>query len=311
MQTFPRFASVTAARAGVRMAVTLAVAVAATAASPRMVVSQTPQAAANALLAADRAFATAATKRDLIDVFGTMFSTDVIMPVPQGKLARGRDAVLSALRTNPAYANAHAEWAPVSAGVSADGQHGFTFGFTTLHRGDGSISPGKYLAYWVKQPDGWHVAAYKRGGRPEGTVRETMPPSLPAMLVPPATDAAVIEAHRASLIAAEKGFSDLANAVGLGNAFRATGRVDAINLGGQANADFVYGNDAIARLVSGDAGMDAKPFTWSADTALVASSGDLGVTFGVIHQNDGSQIYSFFTVWRRDGPNGDWKYIAE
>lgn len=88
------------------------------------------------------------------------------------------------------------------------------------------------------------------------------------------------------------------------------GRSDAMNRGGPASPDFVYGKEAIARLVSGGAGMDARPFTWADETALVASSGDLGVTFGVIRQNDGPQTFSFFTIWRRE-PGGEWTYIAE
>ena len=38
---------------------------------------------------------------------------------------------------------------------------------------------------------------------------------------------------------------------------------------------------------------------------MISSSGDLGVTFGVIRQNDGPQTFSLFTIWRRE-PGGDW-----
>ena len=46
--------------------------------------------------------------------------------------------------------------------------------------------------------------------------------------------------------------------------------------------------------------------------ALVASSGDLGVTVGYIRTKDGSRPpVPFFTVWRRDSPASPWRYIAE
>jgi hypothetical protein len=54
--------------------------------------------------------------------------------------------------------------------------------------------------------------------------------------------------------------------------------------------------------------------TWSADRALVATSGDLGVTLGYIvpvtARPDGSRPrFPFFTIWRREASG--WKYIAE
>ena len=98
-----------------------------------------------------------------------------------------------------------------------------------------------------------------------------------------------------------------------------------MNMGSPAAPDFVHGNAAIADFVSTGLAPTASPFTWSADDALAASSGDLGVTFGIIHQNGapaGAQAgapagepaaagYAFFTIWRRESPAAPWKYIAE
>jgi hypothetical protein len=114
------------------------------------------------------------------------------------------------------------------------------------------------------------------------------------------TDAAVIARHRESLADAERAFSKDAQTMGLGGAFVKYGRPDAVNMGGPNTASFVVGNDAIGRL-----------------GVLVASSGDLGVTFGIIRRNtppaDPKQpaTFPFFTIWRRDSPSGVWRYIAE
>jgi hypothetical protein len=174
----------------------------------------------------------------------------------------------------------------------------------------------KYLAYWIKSSVGWRVAAYKRALRAEGEqLRDRMQPSLPAKLVEATPDD--VSAHRASLKAAEQGFSDLAAKIGLGPAFKETGRSDAINLGGPTNPDFIYGNANIAEFVGAGRPQKVSPLAWSADTAFVASSGDLGVTIGLIRPTaapaDGTapERYSFFTIWRRDSPVAAWKYIAE
>jgi ketosteroid isomerase-like protein len=273
-----------------------------------------PQSAANELLAADRAFSAAAATSDLTGALDAMFADDVLIPLPQGKWARGRAEAREALRANPANADARISWEPVRAGISADGLHGYTYGFMTMQRGEQPPQPGKYLAYWVKGGAGWRVAAYKRSPRAPGDVaRATMPPALPRRMVNPVTDASIVSRHRESLINAERAFSDLANSIGLGRAFEATGATGAINMGG-GSADFVLGNGAIARFVSGERGMDAKPFTWGADDARVASSGDLGITFGQIHQNGApadAPSFAFFTIWRRDSATAPWKYVAE
>jgi len=107
------------------------------------------------------------------------------------------------------------EWAPVRADVSADRQHGFTFGFMTLHKTDGTTVTLKYLAYWVKREGRWLVAAYKRRLRPAGDVGTALlAPVLPTQLVPASTGSEVIAHHSQSLIAAEQAFSDEAQRIG-------------------------------------------------------------------------------------------------
>lgn len=53
----------------------------------------------------------------------------------------------------------------------------------------------------------------------------------------------------------------------------------------------------------------------SAPRVLVASSGDLGITFGMIRikkpEPNGPKAVPFFTIWRRDNSSGVWRYIAE
>jgi ketosteroid isomerase-like protein len=276
--------------------------------------ASTPADVAASLMAADRAFAKAAEQTDLITALTSQFDRDVVMPLPNGRFAKGPDQAAAALKGNPDNPTSRVDWTPVRAGISADGQHGFTFGFMTVHPAGKPPLPAKYLAYWVKRPEGWRVLAYKRAPRPAGQVSMAeMAPSLPARLVPVATDPALLAAHRESLMDAEKAFSDEARVIGIGPAFAKYGRADAMNMGREAG--FTIGNDRIGGQ-SGDEGQKPVTIYWSSDDVAVASSGDLGVSWGVIRGHQPGQGYppegsAFFTVWRRDSPDDPWRYIAE
>jgi hypothetical protein len=275
-----------------------------------------PAAAAAELLGADSTFSAASAGTDAVTGISAMFAPDVILPAPGGRFVAGLDSATALLRTNPANAG-HAEWTPVRVGVSADGLHGFTFGYGTVTGADGAKVPWKYLSYWVKGPSGWRVVAYKRRPRPEGEVSlARMPAAVPDKGVPPG-DSGAVEEFRKSLAAAEQGFSDEAQRIGLGPAFVKWGRADAVNMGGPNSPGFVVSSDSIGRVVSEGGPATGSAVVWAPDyRVIVASSGDLGVTIGLIHPNDppaGAQpvAFPFFTVWYRPSPTEPWRYIAE
>ena len=279
--------------------------------------ADTPAQVAQSLLDADRAFAAAGARTDLLSALSAMFAAGVIMPTPQGGFATGKSAVMAAIRATPDATTARATWTPIRVGISADGEHGFTFGYMTLYKPDSTQVPLKYMAYWVREAGGWHVLAYKRG-RSAGPVSDAVPmaPSLPTAIIAVRRDPTLIATLRHALMRHESSFSDEAQRIGLGNAFAAFGTADAVNMGGAASATYVVGAPAIAAMVArGD--MKASAVTWSADTALVASSGDLGITFGVIretHPAQGSDPKAgspFFTIWRKADSRSPWRYVAE
>lgn len=280
--------------------------------------SGTPQQAVDELLAADRAFSAASAGTDVVSGISAMFAADVILPLPGARFADGIAAAREALAADPETTGARVEWAPIRGGISADGLHGFTFGYLKLHKADRTIAPAKYLAYWIKTADGWRVAVYKRSRRPDSLVSTVLlPAALPARLVAPFTDGEALEAFRTSLDRTERDFSDEAQKIGLGAAFAKYGSADAVNMGGPAAAAFVMGSEAIGRAVSAGDPSGGSPVSWAPDRVIVASSGDLGVTIGMIRPNakpaDGSQPsgFSFFTIWRRSSPRDSWRYVAE
>ena len=283
----------------------------------RQAVDPAPLAAVTTLLDIDRAFSKTSSDLSMRSALDAMFADGVIAPWQRGEIVKGKAAVIRAVLQSPDSV-AKLSWAPIRGGVSADGLHGFTFGYLAAVYPDGRLTHSKYMAYWVREPRGWRVAAWKRGkidAAPLASVPQS--PSLPPRLQKATTNSNVIARHYRSLINAEAGFSLLARRVGLFRAFAVTGSDDAVLMGGPDDPQFVVGSANIARTVAPVKGDQPATVTWSADTALVASSGDLGITFGVIrpkvsqHPGTPSSGAAFFTIWRRRSPAAPWRYIAE
>lgn len=271
-----------------------------------------PAAAVNELLSADRAFSDASARTDLVSGLTAMFADDVVMPAPPGVWREGIAQVTETLRATADNAGARAEWTPVRGGVSADAQHGFTFGYMTVTRADGTRLPLKYLAYWVRSPKGWRVAAYKRSRRPEGEpALALLDPAVPPTMVSVHRDSAAIAAFGRSLQGAEQSFSDEAQRIGLGPAFTKYGTSDAMNMG--PGAAFVIGAEQIGWLIGGPEQPATSPVHWKSDRVRVASSGDLGISFGMIRSNadPAAPAAPFFTIWRRVRSTDAWRYVAE
>src|SRR5688572_2809634 len=274
--------------------------------------SMDPVRVVDELIAIDRDHGRRAERSNVVDALGGMFADDVVLSA-MGAFHFGREAALARLRAVPENLSGRLEWAPIRGGISGDGQHGFTYGFMTLVRADSSRLALKYLAYWVKKPDGWKVAVYRRAPRAEGQVATAMrEPSLPAKAVAVSRDASVVAKYAKEVDDAERDFSSLAGKIGLGPAFTQNAAPDAMNMGGGQAADFLYGPQAIgAGVGAGETG--PSKLTWGPDTVLVASSGDLGVTIGHINApasgNRPARRLPFFTIWKKVG--GVWKFVAE
>jgi ketosteroid isomerase-like protein len=271
----------------------------------------THQVIVDELVAADKSFAAAALDKSLIEGLLPMFDGETVMPAPTG-FVKGRKAIAAALGSNPANAGAKASWTPVRGGISADGKHGFTIGYMDITAEGKPVRKAKYVAYWIRRPAGWRVAVYKRAPRSDGEVSfELMPPSLPEIELKPTTDAATLAAYRTSLDKAERGFSDLAQKIGIGPAFVRNGRPDATNIG--AGPGFAVGNDRIGADVGS---FNGPPIQWRPEDVIVSSTGDLGITWGFIRpleapKNGQPAGGPYTTIWRRADPNQPWRYVAE
>lgn len=272
-----------------------------------------PQSAADELLAADRAFAAAAREKDIIPALTTMFAANVIATIGPN-VVTGTANVVEALKANPLNTAGRIEWRPARVSVSGDGTHGFTAGFMTARRADGATQPLKYLAYWVKQNDGWRVQVYKRSIAKQPAPAMAVTYVLPKQIAPAS---AALERDRESLAEAERSFSRDAQTMGLTAAFKKYGDPQAINLGPGDVAGFLVGNEQIGEGVGRGSPTNSSPLHWGPDQTIIAGSGDFGVTIGYLVQNqpgpDGKPLprIPFFTIWKRDTPAAPWKYIAE
>ena len=270
-----------------------------------------PKAALDELVGAERKLSDAAANLSPAEGITSLLADDALL-YTRGEPVRGKQAAAASLSANPSNRGTHASWRSIRAGVSADGQHGFTLGYLDVNGGEAKTARRRYLAYWIRGAEGWRVVALKQLIRAEG---EADAPAQPAALPRrgAAPEPANTAAHKASLMAAEKAFSDRAQVVGVRQAFREKGRPDAINLFGKDG--FVIGLKAIGENPALEPG-DRATIHWSADDAIVASSGDLGVTFGTIRPNASPEpgqpdAMPFFTVWMRDDPSKPWRYVAE
>ena len=244
------------------------------------------------------------------------------MPTPAG-FVYGSQKAIEALKANAANLGAKAEWVPARVAVSSDGKHGFTAGFMTITRADGTVTPAKYLAYWEKQAAGWRVLVYKRTPAKAAAPAMAVSYVLPKQIVAAKHDAASIEKNRDSLAEAERSFSRDAQTMGIGEAFKKYGSPDAINLAGPDTLTFVMGNEAIGANVGSGAPPNTSPVNWGPEKTVIAASGDFGVTIGYIVRNAPGADPStssgqggppprqpFFTIWRKEA-GGAWRYIAE
>jgi len=268
--------------------------------------------AVDTLLAADRAFAAQSKKLDPVAGITSMLDGEAAMPLPGKGIIVGKAAIIEAFKASPAFKEGHVTWAPVRGGISADGTQGFTFGFLTAGSGDPAKRDRKYLAYWVKRPAGWRVVAYRQNPREAGAVSTAMmDPALPGFTAKARVDERLDMRNKLGLAVAEKAFSDRAQIVGLKKAFSEYGRADAMNM--YSGAGFTIGADAIAANFKEEG--PAK-IHWSTERGFVASSGDLGVSIGMIRPNAPPKAgepegFPFFTVWKREKPGAPWRYIAE
>lgn len=263
--------------------------------------------AALQLLRTDSLAGSTAADTGMVDAIVRTMAPDVVLASRAG-ISRGRESAHAALSSNPANQSSRITWAPIAGAPSGDGEQGFTYGHMTITRGDGTRHPAKYVAYWRRVGNRWLIQGLKIAGQESGGAAVRGPPlelPLPASAVP---DLREIEEE---LRRTEAAFSDSAQH-GFAQAFRHFAAPDAAHAGTPSDTAFRFGPEEIA------AGMPTEPdstsfTTWGSEGVIVASSGDLGMSFGYITSITGADTTRgpFLSIWRRRTLREPFRYIVE
>ena len=262
------------------------------------------------LLAVDRAYAEAAKSVNLIDALVAPLAPNAVFLAPGPVIPRGTAQVRALLEATPANALSKWAWTAIRVDVSSDGKEGYTLGYTELTQPSGTVLPGRYLAYWVKQSDGsWKIEAYKRIPRAPGAVSLTPPPGFETpddkhRRYFPNTDAAA-EADAAA--ATDQAFSDLAQVVGNSEAFARYAAPTAAQSGTSTSVGWVWGPAAIAEAHAPEA---LGSFSWTPVIAHAAESGDFAFTVGWVFNDAGRTLGKYFSVWQKQN-TGEWLYVVD
>jgi ketosteroid isomerase-like protein len=117
-----------------------------------------PSAAAESLLARDRAWAQAAQADASVDSIVEYWTSDARVLLPGQPALVGKDAIRQMVSASLATPGFHISWVPDSAVVSASGDLGYTYGTNSVtvpdSTGKSTAEAGRYITVWRKDTDG-------------------------------------------------------------------------------------------------------------------------------------------------------------
>lgn len=263
--------------------------------------------ARTALLQADRALATAASRDGLRAALAPRFADDATLLLPNVPTFASAEAARRLLAGD--LGARRAWWIPLHVEVSADSSLGISYGvMLAVDSGVTAAAPrhGKYVAAWRRAPDGWRIVAFA----PTGVIPPPQPQTITAAgLVAPSLPAS---GPALAFAEADRAFAADAGRRGAAAAFGAFAAPDAVTF--PATGDLAQGPSEIeARLADFSA---ATTWEWAPVIAGAAGSGDLGFTVGesVIRPRPGksgeTNYGKYLTLWRRL-PDGRIAYVAD
>jgi ketosteroid isomerase-like protein len=113
---------------------------------------------AEAIMALDREWSSAAEEGDLESVM-SIHAADAIQMPPNAAPVVGAEALRAAWEGMINTDGLSVSWEPTAAFVSASGDMAWDYGTATLTSPDGTTTPMKYLVVWKRENGEWKVAA--------------------------------------------------------------------------------------------------------------------------------------------------------
>jgi ketosteroid isomerase-like protein len=267
---------------------------------PSLAATVDRQAALNAVVAAEKAFAKAAATKGTRAAFLEYLAEDSVVmvpgPLPGRATWEGRPARPSLL-----------SWVPVAADISLAGDLGYTTGPWELRpkgKGDKNVLHGFYVTFWRKQADGSYKVLLDGGisnpAPPPGAVAVKIGRANPAKVEnPPQVDDS---RSKFTILSADRAFAKAAASRGTAAAY----------------ADFLADDSRLYRegavpVVSKPKILEAlKPqpakMQWAPVQARVASSGDLGYSLG--NETVGADQGFYLRIWKKQADNS-WRVVLD
>ncbi len=259
-----------------------------------------------AVVETERAFSRAATEKGVRDSFLAFIADDGILYRPGP--VKGKEWLMP----RPARPGL-LTWQPTYADISAAGDMGVTTGpweFREKGPEDEPVGYGQFATVWKKQPDGSWKFAIDIGTGHEKPAQPATPWTLPANFNRKKITAKVDTiTMQSSLLALDGEFSKASLAHGAAKAFLDYG-ADEIHF--LRNDSFpIVGRKEASNALAAKAGA----LSWQPAKADVASSGDLGYTYGSFEfkasgANAATESGYYMRVWKKQA-NGKWKVVLD
>jgi ketosteroid isomerase-like protein len=259
------------------------------------------------LVEAERAFARTSVEKGVREAFIAFFADDGINFQPHPTKTK------EAFRQRPAPANplaATLNWEPIYADVSASGDLGYTTG--PYSRKDNSPQPqptryGFYFSIWKKQADGsWKVALDCGIQTPKEFPQPHTLVAARQIRLKQSSGKVNHDAERSTLMELDRQFLKAAQTSGLVKAVLSTFSDDARL---HRNGVFpLIGKPSIRAYLS-EKNLTA---TWEPMKSDVATSGDLGYTYGSyeVKEKEAVEKGYYVRVWKRQA-SGEWKVVLD
>jgi ketosteroid isomerase-like protein len=261
------------------------------------------------LVESERAFARASADSGMRQAFMSYLAEEAIVFRPEP--TRGKERYV-----NSPEVPGMLIWQPVFADISRDGKMGYTTGpweFRQESKNDSADGYGDYISIWKKQADNsWKVVidvgiSHPHPGYDLRIVDlETEHPAVnPAQKIKPSP-----EINGSVLLELDQTFSNMAEGLGIQMAFQSMASPE-VRLYREGSFPLV-GLEFSLTWLSDFPGT----YRWTPQAADVASSGDLGYTYGTGEYSfetvDGLLIerFSYLRIWKIDH-EGDWKLTLE
>jgi ketosteroid isomerase-like protein len=241
---------------------------------------------------------------------------DVVFLAAGAPTVYGRAAARRLLAANPPAPGTRFTWQPLGGELSGDHKSAYTYGIAARVRrqGDSTLALARYIAFWKRDEVAggravWRITAYCD----VSTAEQRSIAIAPEDLVPPVRQLpSRIDELTTTLRATDAAFSDLADRMGLAEAFSSYAAPDGAIFSG---TELVTGPRALRDFFTAMNG--GVSLTWQPIYSDVAGSQDIGFTVGeyvaTLRGPSGAVVQRFgkyLTVWKHQR-DGRWKYVID